>query len=250
MTTPKEMGLVYGALSAKSNRLATRFGIVQEAVRRCSESEPCNRHACPRCLESILGDLRHWVQEWCVVTKGLDLRCITLRVPFAVLSKDVDSIVGKLRLAVTKLLRGKKPWPQPLCGWVGRISAEVFSPSPGSESRRFLFSILLIVDCGDVAQVRLASRWKNLLGAVGIPRRAPRSDLVEIAEVGPSREKALLWLVPPSESLLRCMPTSPFSASAYLTLLPRVCRVLMRPRLRRRPMSAARVLLGRVRRLP
>ena len=238
--SPSEMVSVYRRLGLRSSVFAERFRQLQENVSNCekikhsnscsrcrrTKPKPCKLHACPRCLRRILGPLRRVVRSWFLKHKHLNLQRIVLRVPFSVPSKDLANAVTKLKLAVKKLLRGEKPWPRPLRGYLARIHVDVIPPQPDSKSSRFQFSIFLVADCGGVEQTALASRWKDLLGNAGIRRRAPRSVLVEIDDVGGRRKKVLRWVVPTSSALLRCMPKSPFSASSYLEILPQLCKVV------------------------
>ncbi len=230
MISRKEMIFVYGDLSTSSNRLASRFNVVQEWVRRCTEGEPCNLSQCPPCLRRKLFRERREVRSWFQKHKHFDLQRIILRVPFLVRGKNLDSTFEKLRPQITKLLQGKKVWNSTLRGYVLIIHVDVIAPREGSKFSRFQISIYLIACCRQVAPLELATRWHRLLGAAGVPRRAPRSTLVEVEPLGVNIKKVVQWLVPTSSALLGCMPSNPFSASPYLEVLPQLSKVLVAPR--------------------
>jgi len=226
MISTSKMVSVYGMLSTKSNRLASRFHFLQERVRRCTKKHPCKLHACPLSLRKILDLDRQLVRLWFQSFKVFELTRITLHLPMVVGFQDLYSVTEKIRRATTKLLRGKKTWPRPLRGHLLTVHVDVVPMKPGSTTSRFRFSVHAVVATSVVDRLLLARRWKYLIGAAGLPRRVLLASLVKLDRVG-SFDEEVRYLLPTSSALLRQMPAKPFAASSYVEILPRLCKVMV-----------------------
>jgi hypothetical protein len=157
----------------------------------------------------------------------LELRKVTLKAPMLVPGSDLDSAIDAIRNATSKLLDGKKTWSRSLRGYLAAVRVEVIPPEEDKKSYRFRLQVRLVV-AATTSEVELASRWKQLLGAAGIPRRARLQDLIEITKVpSTSARKLPRWLLPSSSALLQAMPSKPGAASFYIEVLPQLCKVLV-----------------------